>query len=213
MSRGDLRHTFLERLMHYYDALQAIRRDRSGEWVASVEIARQLNLDDSQVRRDLGRLGLRGHPRLGFRQDEVLDVMTSVMGLDRAWTAAIIGVGRLGSALASYEGFSVYGLSIVGLFDADRSKVWKRFGELTVEPFSDLGRFLSERQVDIGIITVPSQAAQVASDALVQGGVKALWNFAPVNLDVPDDVFVRNEHISVGLAELAYSLTAHIPAS
>lgn len=193
--------------MHYYHALQSIRRERECEWVASVEISRRLNLDDSQVRRDLGKLGLRGHPRLGFRGDEVLEAVTSIMGLDHRRTAVIVGVGCLGSALASYEGFSVYGLCIVGLFDADRTKVWKRYGDLTVEPFSDLSRFLAKQHVDIGIVTVPSHAAQAVADVLNEGAVKGIWNFAPVSLDVAADVFVRNEHITVGLAELAYSLT------
>ncbi len=202
-----LRHTFLERLMHYYHALQSLSGETGSEWVASVEIARQLNLDDSQVRRDLGRVGLRGHPRMGFRSAEVGEVIREVMGLDHSWSAVMVGVGRLGSALASYGGFAPYGLTVVGLFDVDDSKAGTVVAGEKVLPLSEMSAFLATHPVDIGVITVPATGAQQAADILVAGGVRALWNFAPVNVVVPPDIFVRREHISVGLGELTYSLS------
>ncbi len=203
---GGLRHTSLERLMHYFHALQTLRCERDSGWVASVEIARQLNLDDSQVRRDLGRLGVRGHPRVGFRLAEVVDAITDVMGLGQTWAAVIVGLGQLGSALASYDGFTGYGLRLVGLFDSDSRKRGKGFGELSVSVLDELPDFLGGCSVDIGIVTVPAVGAQDVADMLVAGGVRAIWNFAPVNLTVPEDVIVRNEHISVGLGEVMYLL-------
>ncbi len=192
--------------MHYYHALQALRTESGSDWVASVEIAKQLNLDDSQVRRDLGRVGLRGHPRMGFRFQEVEEVIREVMGLDRTWNAVMIGVGRLGSALASYTGFSPYGLQIVGLFDNDPAKTDTVVADRQVKHLDTLSSFLQGESVDIGVITVSSGGAQHAADLLVSGGVRALWNFAPVNVDVPENIFVRREHISVGLGELTYTL-------
>lgn len=202
----NLRHTFLERLMHYYHALQSLEDEGGGDWVASVEIAKQLNLDDSQVRRDLGRVGLRGHPRMGFRFSEVEEVIREVMGLDRSWKAVIVGVGRLGSALASYTGFTPYGLDIVAHFDSDPSKVGQPIADSTVQPIGELAAFLDGHQVHLGLITVSAVGAQQVADTLVAGGVRAIWNFAPVNVHVPETVFVRREHISVGLGEVSYFL-------
>jgi len=200
---GEFRHAFLERLMHYYHALQTIAHDRESEWVASVQIARHLNLDDSQVRRDLGRVGLRGHPRMGFRYADLLPAIKEVMGLNRQWRAVIVGLGRLGGALASYEGFASYGLSIVGLFDIDARKAGQYLGELEVRPLKELPEFLAASDINIGMITVPADSAQLVADIFAEAGVPAVWNFAPVTLEMPDGVFVRHEHISVGLGELA----------
>lgn len=203
---GELRHAFLERLMHYYHALQTIAHDRESEWVASVQIARHLNLDDSQVRRDLGRIGLRGHPRMGFRYADLLSTIEKVMGLNRQWQAVIVGLGRLGGALASYKDFASYGLNIVGLFDIDARKTGQYLGKLEVCPLKELPGFLSASEIHIGIITVPADAAQSVADIFVEGGVPAVWNFAPGTLEMPEGVFVRHEHISVGLGELAWFL-------
>jgi len=192
--------------MHYYHALQTIAHDRESEWVASTQIARHLNLDDSQVRRDLARVGLRGHPRLGFCYTDLVCTIKEVMGLNRKWQAVIVGLGRLGGAIASYDGFASYGLSIVGLFDIDARKAGQFLGDLEVRPLKELPEFLSGSEIGIGIITVPADAAQFVADVFAEAEVPAVWNFAPVTLEMPDGVFVRHEHISVGLGELAFFL-------
>ncbi|OGV69485.1 MAG: hypothetical protein A3K19_33140 [Lentisphaerae bacterium RIFOXYB12_FULL_65_16] len=192
--------------MHYYHALESVHRQRGGEWVACQEIAAPLHLDDSQVRRDLGRIGLRGHPRRGFEYASTSQAIRRLLGLDRTWSAVIIGLGRLGSALASYGGFSTYGLNVVGLFDSDLNKQGRLYPYEPVQHVAWLPRFLTANRVDIGIIAVPAAEAQQVADTLVAGNVKAIWNFAPTNLTVPPDVFVRNEHLSVGLGELMFFL-------
>lgn len=201
-----IRHTFLERLMHYFHALESVHRERGGDWVACQEIAAPLHLDDSQVRRDLGRIGLRGHPRRGFEYRTTSETIRRLVGLDRSWTAVIVGLGRLGSALASYGGFAMYGLTVVGLFDSDLRKLGRLYPYEPVQHVAWLPKFLTMNRVDIGIIAVPAWEAQQVVDALVAGRVRAIWNFAPANLTAPPGVFVRNEHLSVGLGELMFFL-------
>ena len=118
----------------------------------------------------------------------------------------VIGVGRLGGAMASYRSFSNYGLEICGLVDNDPSKIGLVLGEHAISGIENLQEIVRRQKVDLGIITVPPEAAQNVADKAVTSGLRALWNFATVNLKVPNRVFVRYEHISVGLAELRYHL-------
>ena len=193
--------------MHYYHVLGTVAGDEGGKWTSSQAISRQLHLDDSQVRRDLARIGLRGHARRGFRREEVVDTIKDVLGLDRRRAAVIVGAGRLGMALASYGGFPPYGLIIVGLFDNNPDVIGREAGRPAVRDVQDLPEFLGKVWLDVGIITVPAEGAQDVARTLMAGGVRAIWNFAPVNIDAPSGFLVRNEHISVGLGELAYFLT------
>jgi redox-sensing transcriptional repressor len=199
-------HAFLERLVHYYHVLLTPGAAEEGATFTSAEIARGLHMDESQVRRDLGRLGLRGQPRVGFARADAVAAIRSVMGLDLSWNAVIVGMGRLGTALASYGRFAAYGLEIVGGFDSDGRLAGAGVEGVRVYPASELESFLHEHRVHVGIITVPVRSAQQVADTLVRGRVKAIWNFATVSLDVPADVFVRNEHIPVGLGELTFFL-------
>jgi len=202
----ELKHALLERLVHYYHFLGERLDEGHDATVTSMRIASLLRTDDTLVRKDLAAIGVRGLPRVGFSSAEVLGAIRDLLGFDEAFRAVIIGAGRLGGAMASYAGFARYGLDIVALFDTDPAKIGSRSAGHIVQPFENLAEVVSRQDVSMAILTVPAAVAQEVADAAVSAGVRAIWNFATTSLHVPEDVFVRHEHISVGLAELSYHL-------
>jgi redox-sensing transcriptional repressor len=129
-----------------------------------------------------------------------------VLGFNDMYKAVIVGAGRLGGAIASYAGFAKYGLYVVAMFDVDEDRIGSVMGGVLVQSIENLETIIQRHDVHMAILTVPAEAAQTLGDRLVAAGIRAIWNFAPTSLSVPSDVFVRHEHISVGLAELAYYL-------
>lgn len=196
----------VERLMHYYHLVaEQIETQASGH-VSSAQIAQLLDMDDTLVRKDLAAIGVRGRPRVGFSAQQLMDAIRETLGFNERYKSIIIGAGRLGGAIASYAGFGKYGLDIVALFDADPLRVGEMLGGVYVKPVDALESVVREQGVHLAVLTVPAEAAQPLADRLVEAGIRAIWNFAPTSLVVPSSIFVRHEHISVGLAELAYYL-------
>lgn len=214
-SAGHLKHALLERLMHYHYFVGAKLSGRETivglpkETVASAEIAEFLKMDDTLVRKDLAAIGVRGYPRVGFRSAEVLKAIREVLGFDSTLPTAIVGCGRLGGALAAYAGFAEYGVKICAAFDDDPQKTGSSLGPVPVLPIESLEPTIEQMGIRMAILSVPPEPAQSLCDRLVAAGVEAIWNFAATTLNTPDDVVVRHEHISVGLAELAYHLKRH----
>jgi redox-sensing transcriptional repressor len=202
-----LSHALLERLMHYYYFVgEQILAGGGRDTVTSTEIAQLIHMDDTLVRKDLASIGVRGYPRVGFKATEVLEAIRRVLGFDRTYRAVVIGAGRLGSAMASYRGFTKYGLEICSIFDKDPAKVGVRMGHLVIQPLEDLAIVVEGKKVQIAILTVPPEVAQKVVDFAVSSGIQAIWNFASTSLKAPEHVFIRHEHISIGLAELSYHL-------
>jgi redox-sensing transcriptional repressor len=201
-----LRHPLLERLVHYYHFVAQLLDDEQAEHVSSARIARYVDVDDTQIRKDLAAIQLRGAPRMGFRTREVLARIREVLAFDKTCNAVIIGAGRLGGALAQYPGFREYGLRVLALFDADPGKAGQAVGGLPILPPTALSDTIRDENVSLAILTVPADAAQRIAETVTAAGAKAIWNFAPTSLDVPEGVVVRHEHISVGLGELLYHL-------
>jgi redox-sensing transcriptional repressor len=195
---------------HYFVGAKLSGREKivglPKETVSSAEIAEFLKMDDTLVRKDLAAIGVRGYPRVGFRSAEVLQAIRGVLGFDSALPTAIVGCGRLGGALAAYSGFAEYGVRIVAAFDDDPLKHGAVTGQVTIQPLENLETLISANGIRMAILTVPPEPAQALCDRLVAAGVEAIWNFAATTLSVPEHVVVRHEHISVGLAELAYHL-------
>lgn len=201
-----LKHVLLERLMHYYYFLGERPGEDSPETVSSGQIAKFLNMDDTLVRKDLAALGVRGHPRIGFKTHEVLAAIRNVLGFEKTNKAIVVGTGRLGGALAAYSGFSKCSLFIVAAFDSDPQKQGSVLAGTVVQPMENLEAVIQRHNVRLAILTVPADPAQEIADRLVRAGIRAIWNFAPKALVVPSGVVVRHEHIVAGLAELAYHL-------
>jgi redox-sensing transcriptional repressor len=196
----------LERLMRYYRWLTESSSKKSMKTVTSAQIAEALDVDPTQVRKDFGAIGLLGMGRVGFEVCEVCRGIRHVLGFDRRYEAVLIGAGHLGSALAAYDNFASYGLDIVAVFDNDKRKIGSKVAGCTVQSMRSLKPFIRKHEIRLVILTTPAEASQKVVDRLVSTGIRAIWNFAPTRLAVPPDVLVRNEHISLGLAEIAYHL-------
>lgn len=196
----------LERLFLYYRLLLGAEK-QGEEVISSVEIGKRLDLDSAQIRKDLTYCGEFGKPRIGYRVTRLKEELQHILGLHEKKEAVLIGVGRLGMAIYSYPGFSNFGLEIVGLFDVDPSKVGLSFGSANIRNISELSSFIKKHRVPLGILTVPANSAQETADTMVEAGICAIWNFAPVTLKVPDNISVRNEDLAVGLATLSWQLT------
>jgi len=196
----------LERLLLYYHFIDHHLVAEDGSTVSSTKIANFMDLDDTQVRKDLAAISLRGRPRVGFVISEVKSRIRNILGFEEDCRAVVVGAGRLGGAIASYSEFRIYGLDIVALFDNHPDKIGRTIGNHVVQPVSQLLTIVKQRKVRLGVITVPAEAAQDVAEKLVQSEIKALWNFSPKNLIVPKTVTVRDEHLSVGLADLLYHL-------
>ncbi len=202
-----LKHAPLERLMHYHHFLSGRAKEGGSETVTSTEVAELVHMDDTLVRKDLAAIGVRGYPRVGFRADDILKAIRDVLGFDHTFRAIIIGAGRLGTAMAHYQGFTPFGVEVLGLFDSAPQKTGLSVGRFQVQPMAGLPLFVRNRGVEIAILTVPATAAQEVANVAVSAGVKAIWDFATTSLKVPSGVLVRHEHISVGIAELSYYLS------
>jgi redox-sensing transcriptional repressor len=175
--------------------------------ISSDELAERSGTTAAQVRKDLsvfGSFGKRGH---GYAVPELLRELREILGLDRSWRVALVGAGKIGSALMSYENFRSRGFRIEAVFDSDPAKVGTPWGELRVQGDADMERVLRERQIEIVVIAVPAEAAQGVVDRVVASEVGAILNFAPVRLRVPESVALRNVDMVVEMEGLAFALT------
>lgn len=202
-----LRRVALDRLIRYYRYLADLTAKRSSETtITSGQLGEALDVDPSQVRKDFGAVGLAGVSRVGYDICEVCRTIRTVLGFDRTYAAVLVGTGHLGSALLAYGGFERYGLRFVAAFDADPAKVGQEVAGYAIQPIAHLRPFIERGGIQVAVLTTPAESSQRLADLVVRAGVKAIWNFSPTRLTVPDGVLARNEHISVGLAQIAYHL-------
>ncbi len=176
------------------------------ETISSGEIAEGVGVSSAQVRKDLAYFGEFGTRGVGYRVDELYGHLMKILGLDRSWNAIIIGAGKLGSALALYQGFAERGFNIKAIIDVDPNKIGVRLNDMEVESIEFLERRVKEERISVGLITVPAAVAQEVTDLLIEAGVKAILNFSPRVLKVPSDIILRNVDLSVNLEVLSFNL-------
>lgn len=193
----------LNRLPLYLNYLKSL--DPSGN-VSSTEIAKALGLNDVQVRKDLSAVSSGGRPKIGYSVTSLMSDLKDFLGYNSVHHAVLIGAGNLGRALMSYRGFSEYGLKIVAGFDTVQALIGCRVDGKPIFSLSELSSFCRENNVRIGVITTPADNAQSACDMLISAGIKAIWNFAPAHITVPDGVLVQNENMASSLALLSKHL-------
>lgn len=194
------------RLSIYSRQLSTMRK-AGVDTVSSEEIANSVGVSSAQVRKDLAYFGEFGTRGVGYRVDELLGNLTKILGLNREWNLAIIGAGKLGSALALYEGFRQRGFSIKAIVDADENKVGQDLAGVTVDSLDRLEGLVKEKDINIAIITVPATEAQQVTDRLVGAGVASILNFSPQVLRVPPSVVLRNVDLAVNLKVLSFNLS------
>jgi redox-sensing transcriptional repressor len=194
----------IHRLSLYYRALSLLEKENY-ETVSSKELAKREKLTPAQVRKDLSFFGSFGTRGLGYPVQELKAKIASILGIDRTWRVALVGVGNIGSALVSYKEFQKQGFKIVKLFDNDQRKIGSNHKGIIVSDVRNLVTELQEAKIDMVIIAVPATVAQYVVDDVVKAGIKAILNFAPINLRVPDDVHLRNENMAMELEYLSFA--------
>jgi len=195
----------VRRLPTYLRLLRQMEKD-GREFVSSTAIADELHLESIQVRKDLAVTGIEGKCRVGYPVSELIRAIEGFLGWDNTTDAFLVGAGSLGAALIGYEGFERHGLNIVAAFDIDDAKVGRPLRGKEVLPltkFTDLARRMHIR---LGIIAAPAEAAPSIANLMVASGIRAIWNFAPAKIIVPNNVVVQNEDLSSGLAVLSRQL-------
>ncbi len=180
--------------------------EQGSETVSSGALAALGGTTSAQVRKDLSFFGSFGKRGLGYPVPELARRIREILGLNRRYRVALIGAGKMGSALVQYRGFRARGFDIVAIFDVDPAKVGHRWNGLTVLDIAELEQELGRRPVDMAVLVTPADAAQGVADRLTGLGVKAILNFAPVQLAVPDDVAVKTVNLALELETLSYAL-------
>ena len=196
------KHT-LQRLPMYLSYIQGLPEDAPKN-ISATTIAEALQLHEVQVRKDLASVSSSGKPKVGYNVKDLIAELEAFLGYNDIDNAVIVGAGSLGKALLNYSGFKAYGLNIIAAFDLCEEPT--EFQGKTVFPIAQLGSFCRKVNVHIGIITVPASSAQEICDLLVESGIRAIWNFAPVHLVVPDGILVQNENMASSLALLSNHL-------
>ncbi len=205
MEKKDVSQAVLRRLPGYLSYLQTMPED-SAVYISATAIANALGMGEVQVRKDLAMVSSGGRPKLGYLRESLMEDISQFLGYDNTTDAILVGAGKLGQALMGYSGFAAYGLNILAAFDVNADSCKNK----AVLPMERLEGFCKNNKVLMGIITVPKEHAQQVCDRLIACGIKAIWNFAPVHLDVPENILVQNENMATSLAVLSMHLQAQI---
>ncbi len=192
----------IKRLPSYLRLLKAYREEGM-EMISATLLADELGLKPIQVRKDISCTGIEGKPKVGFSVNGLIDAIIEALGWDNATDAILVGVGHLGSALARYEGFGNYGLKIAAAFDSDEKKWGTKVGRVPVLNPEQMGIYIEENRVNIAVIAVPAEHAQAVADQVVGYGIRAIWNFAPKDLKLDEDVVVQRTDLATSFAVLS----------
>ena len=188
----------LGRLPQYLEYLRSLPEIR--HTISATAIAKALSLGDVQVRKDLAAVSGAGKPKVGYETDKLIADIESHLGYERLTNAVLVGAGKLGRALLDYDGFEDFGVKIIAGFDCNETALKK--GTKEILPIRDIGAYCREHDVKLGIITVGGGSAQEVCNTLVESGIEAIWNFAPVTLKVPNGVLLKQENLALSLAYL-----------
>ena len=181
-------------------------KDEGVEVVSSRELGDRLSVTPAQIRKDLSYFGRFGKQGRGYNVSYLVGELRQVLGLDRQWNTAVIGIGRLGRAIINYPGFAPEGFKVVAAFDADPAQVGRQFEDVTIQSIADMQQTIRDRKIAIAIVAVPAPQAQRVISELAACGVKAILNYAPIAPQVPEDVRVRNIDPVLGLQTMTYHL-------
>ena len=198
----------LKRLPGYLAYLKSIQ-DQEYPYISATALANALGMGEVQVRKDLASVSDGGRPKIGYLRESLIDDIEQFLGYDNTNDAVLIGAGKLGQALMGYKGFQEYGLNILAAFDINPEKESTDDGK-PIFHMDHLEQFCRTNKVLMGIITVPDSHAQEACDKLIECGIKAIWNFAPIHLEVPENILVQSVNMATSLAVLSMHLQAQI---
>ena len=208
MEKKQISKSVLKRLPGYLAYLKNMP-ENAPPHISATALANALGMGEVQVRKDLAMVSDGGRPKIGYLRESLVDDIEQFLGYDNTTDAVLIGAGKLGQALMGYKGFDEYGLNILAAFDSN-PKMEKTDEGKPIYPIEKLAHFCRIHKVLMGIITVPAEGAQQVADQLIAGGIKAIWNFAPTHLDVPQGILVQTENMATSLAVLSVHLQAQI---
>ena len=203
MKIGKVPRVVIYRLSLYLRALNKLWED-GVKVVSSSEFGSRVGVKPAQLRKDLACFGQFGVKGRGYDVEELIRNLNRVLGTDRVQNVALVGVGNLGRALLAYDGFEERGFKIAAAFDLESGARKSAKKNVPIEHPRRLKKLVKEKNIEIGIITVPAAAAQEAAEKMIAAGIKYLLNFAPVNLNVPEEVQVENTDLAIGLEKLSY---------
>ncbi len=195
----------IKRLPKYYRYLGELKRNEVDR-ISSKELGEKIGFTASQIRQDLNCFGDFGQQGYGYNVTELYNQIKSILGLDRGYQAALVGAGNIGQAVSNYSRFEDLGFKIKVIFDANPKLIGMKIRDVEIQDIDEMRTIVENEGIDIGIICVPRKNAQNVADELIKGGVRAIWNFAPVDLVVPNQVKVENVHLSESLMTLIYLL-------
>ena len=209
VQRNEISKAVLKRLPGYLAYLKNLPEDAPTH-ISATALANALGMGEVQVRKDLALVSDGGRPKIGYLRESLIDDIEQFLGYDNSTDAVLVGAGKLGRALLGYEGFAEYGLNILAAFDGNPDKEGTDESGKPILHISKLQSFCRANKVRMGIITVPAAHAQEVCDLLIGAGIKAVWNFAPAHLEVPDKILVQTENMATSLAVLSMHLQAYM---
>lgn len=208
MDEREISQAVVGRLPRYFRYLGELR-DEGRDRVSSQELSEIMKVTASQIRQDFNNFGGFGQQGYGYNVEYLYDEIGKILGLDKKHHLVLIGAGNLGQAIANYVNFEKRGFLIDGIFDVDPVLIGKQVRGIPVTSMDELERFISEHDIDIGVLAIPKSAAAEVADKLVKCGIKAIWNFAHVDLNMPEDVLVEHVHLSDSLMKLSYNINRY----
>ena len=211
MAPGEVPEVVISRLPQYVRILSQLLE--AGEDVTnSQQLGEQLQVTPAQIRKDLSYFGRFGKQGRGYVVRDLLHELKQILGLNSEWNVAVVGVGRLGNAILNYPGFNPDGFHLVAAFDNNLANVGREVGGVSVQPMTAMAQTVADRDINIAIVAVPSAHTQTVIDQLVECGVRAILNYAPINAQVPGGVRVRNIDPVLALQSMTYYLTEGGPS-
>ena len=197
--------TTVKRLPLYYQSLRELENKGINE-ISSIELSKMMGIKPEQIRKDLTAFGNFGIKGLGYEVSDLKNNIGNILGLHNNWRVAIIGMGKLGTALANYEKLSELGFVIAALFDVDKKKIGNEINDVRIYDFEKFIPISRRKLIDIGVIAVPDEEAQHVADVLAEAEIRGIWNFTSVKLKVPYFISVINENLTSGIGALSFYL-------
>lgn len=198
----------IARLPRYYRYLGELS-DEGIERISSRELSELMHVTASQIRQDLNHFGGFGQQGYGYNVRYLYEEIGKILGLNQKHNLIVIGAGNLGHALANYVNFEKRGFIIKGIFDENPGLIGQKVRDVFIMPMNQMGDFIDNENIDIAVLTIPKSGAVSVASVLVEHGIKAIWNFAHVDLNVPSTVLVENVHLSESLMKLSYKLNGY----
>ncbi len=208
LEEKEISRAVIKRLPRYYRYLGELLDD-GVERISSNELSDRMQVTASQIRQDLNNFGGFGQQGYGYNVKFLYHEIGKILGLDKTYNMIILGAGNLGQALANYVRFEKRGFRVIGMFDVNPQLIGKKIRGIEIRMLDELPEFLEQNDIQIATLTLPKAAAEEVAIKLVESGIKAIWNFAHTDLNLPDDVVVENVHLSESLMQLSYNITKY----